>query len=530
MKAVSFWLALLAALPCAARDEKIADDLNVNQQNGEVAVIVQFASDASDQDTRDVEAKGGKLKVKLGSIEAFSLPVSSIQGVAALPNVVYVSPDRRVHKQLNYTAAAVNAGLAWQYGWSGKGIGIAIVDSGISPSADLLSGKKDSSRVVYSEAFGGLTGTADLYGHGTHVAGIAAGDGSASQGAMSGIARGADLINLRVLDENGEGSDSAVIAAISRAIELMKKYNIRVLNVSLGRPVYESYRRDPLCRAAEIAWKAGIVVVAAAGNGGRDNTFGNQGYGTILSPGNDPYVITVGAMKAMNTLSRGDDLIASYSAKGPTAIDHIAKPDLVAPGNQVVSTIGTGTHTLCNLYPQNVVGGGYFRLSGTSMAAPVVAGAAALLLEQNSSLTPDQVKARLMKTATKSFPSGSFATDPASGVTYASAYDFLTVGAGYLDINAALNSPDLAARQALSPATVYDSSTRTVSMVADSSVIWGSSVVWGSSAIWGASVIWGSSVVWADATPNGLSVIWGSSVVWADTFTGGERTSVLGEK
>jgi serine protease AprX len=243
-------------------------------------------------------------------------------------------------------------------------------------------------------------------------------------------------------------------------------------------------------------------------------------------------------MKSMDTLSRGDDLIASYSSKGPTAIDHIAKPDLVAPGNQVVSpgnqvvsTIGSGAHTLSNLYPQNVVGGGYFRLSGSSMAASVVAGAAALLLQQNSALTPDQVKARLMKTATRSFPSQSFATDPVSGVTYASAYDFLTVGAGYLDVIAALNSSDLAAKQALSPTTVYDASTRTVSMVSDSSVIWGSSVVWGSSVIWGSSLIWGSSVVWADATPNGLSVIWGSSVVWGDAFTvGGEGTSVLGEK
>ena len=504
MRFTSFWLALLVALPCAAGNKKIADDLNLKQPNGEASVIIQFAGDATSQDMRSVEAKGGKLKVKLGSVGVFSLPASSIESVAALPNVVYVSPDRQVNRQLNYTTAAVNAGIAQKYGWSGKGIGIAIVDSGISPSSDLQGGKKDSSRVVYSEAFGGLAGTVDLYGHGTHVAGIAAGNGSASQGLMNGIAPGANLINLRVLDEQGVGSDSAVIAAISRAMELKKKYNIRVINLSLGRQVYESYRLDPLCRAAEAAWKAGIVVVAAAGNAGRDNTFGNQGYGTILSPGNDPYVITVGAMKTIDTLSRGDDLLASYSSKGPTAIDHIAKPDLVAPGNQVVSTIGSGTHTLSTMYPRNVVTGGYFRLSGTSMAAPVVAGAAALLLEQDPDLTPDQVKARLMKTAAKNFPSASFVTDPVSGVTYATAYNFLTVGAGYLDIAAALNSRDTAARQALSPAAIYDPSTRTVSMVSDSSVIWGSSAVWGSNAVWGSSVIWGSSAVWAERTARPL--------------------------
>jgi serine protease AprX len=235
-------------------------------------------------------------------------------------------------------------------------------------------------------------------------------------------------------------------------------------------------------------------------------------------------------MKSMDTPSRGDDLMASYSAKGPTMIDHIVKPDLVAPGNRVVSTIGVGAHTLANLYPKNVVAGGYFQLSGTSMAAPVVAGAAALLLEQNPALTPDQVKARLMKTATKNFPSASFATDPASGVTYASAYDFLTVGAGYLDITAALNNSDVAAKPALSPSAAYDASTRTVSMAADASSVWSSSVVWGSTVIWGANVIWGSSIVWADTTPDALNAIWGSSVVWADAFTGAtERSAVIGE-
>src|SRR5450759_307648 len=226
MKTATFWLALLAALPCAAGDKKISDDLNLTNgdPNSQAVVIVQFASDQSDQDTRDVQAKGGKLKVKLGSVAAFSLPVHAIQGVAALPNVVYVSPDRPVHGQLNYTTAAVNAGIAWKYGWSGEGIGIAIVDSGISQSSDLLSGGAGSSRVVYSEAFGGLAGTVDQYGHGTPLAGIAAGDGAASQSLMSGVARGANLINLRVLEETGAGSDSAVMPAISRAITLKQKY------------------------------------------------------------------------------------------------------------------------------------------------------------------------------------------------------------------------------------------------------------------------------------------------------------------
>ena len=169
-----------------------------------------------------------------------------------------------------------------------------------------------------------------------------------------------NLIDLRVLDANGGGTDEDVISAIEMAISLKSTYNIRVINLSLGRPVYESYTQDPLCQAVEAAWKAGIVVVVAAGNDGRDNTFGEQGYGTITAPGNDPYVITVGAMKAEATYTRTDDLIASYSSKGPTQIDHIVKPDVVAPGNQVVSLLAPGS-TLANQAAGNSVPTSYYQ-------------------------------------------------------------------------------------------------------------------------------------------------------------------------
>ncbi len=174
-----------------------------------------------------------------------------------------------------------------------------------------------------------------------------------------GIAPGVNLIDLKVLDQNGQGSDSSVIAALETAIYLKNYYNIRVINLSLGRPVYESYTLDPLCQAVEAAWNAGIVVSVAAGNDGRDNTVGEQGYGTITSPGNDPYVITVGAMKTEGTYTRTDDLIASYSSKGPTQIDHIAKPDILAPGNLVVSLLAQNS-TLENEYPSNLVPASYY--------------------------------------------------------------------------------------------------------------------------------------------------------------------------
>ena len=216
-----------------------------------------------------------------------------------------------------------------------------------------------------------------------------------------------NLVDLHVLDANGAGSDSEVIAAIQQAIALKNTYNIRVINLSLGRGIFSSYTQDPLCQAVESAWNAGIVVVAAAGNYGRLSMNGSNGYGTLAAPGNDPLVLTVGAMKTMGSYSRSDDQIASYSSKGPTTYDHVVKPDIVAPGNLVVSTNSPGS-TLEAEYPANDVAGNYsgrdyFTLSGTSMAAPAVAGGVALMLQQNPNLTPDQVKARLMKTAYKTF-------------------------------------------------------------------------------------------------------------------------------
>ena len=221
------------------------------------------------------------------------------------------------------------------------------------------------SRVVYRENFIHAHSARDFFGHGEHVSGIIAGNGADStcsncDRTFRGIAPGVNLIDLRVLDSNGTGADSFVIEAIQRAIELKDVYNIRVINISLGHPVFESYTTDPLCQAAELAWRAGIVVVAAAGNDGRDNSFDNNGYGTIYSPGNDPYVITVGAMKTVGTPQRTDDLIASYSSKGPTPIDHVLKPDIVAPGNRVVSLMAPHG-SLQRDYPSNLVPLSYFR-------------------------------------------------------------------------------------------------------------------------------------------------------------------------
>src|SRR6266567_453765 len=506
---------VVAGLCLADGKHKLSKDLDAlkgSHSGATVDVIIQFNQTPTDAHHQKVQNKGGVLKTKLDFIKGahYSVPVESLDALADDPDVAYISPDRRLSGSLDNTAAAVNAKVAWQSGWDGTGIAVAVIDSGMACHTDLYGtgGSGGKCRIIYSQDFVG-GGTYDFYGHGIHVAGIIAGSGKSTnystyKRTFKGIAPNANLINLRVLDQNGQGTDSGVISAIQVAINLTGKLHIRVMNLSLGRQVFESYTLDPLCQAVEAAWKKGIVVVAAAGNYGRDNSMGTGGYATITSPGNDPYVITVGAMKTEGSPLPSNSLIASYSSKGPTLLDHVVKPDIVAPGNRVVSLYApavwnsaTGqynTEALPQEYPQNLVSYPYYDgsnslgysnylyfLSGTSMATPVVSGAAALLVQAQPRITPDQVKARLMKTAYKSFPVSSTTVDPVTLATYISEYDIFTVGAGYLDVGAALASSDLATGNSLSPTAVYDSTQNAVYLVNAAGSTWDSSVLWGTS-------------------------------------------------
>ncbi len=208
------------------------------------------------------------------------------------------------------------------------------------------------------------------------------------------MAPAAHLINLKVLDSNGTGEAADVIDAIDFAIRFRHELGIRVINLSLGAAPTQSYRDDPLCLAVERAVKAGIVVVASAGNYG-STPDGKPIYGSITSPGISPHAITVGALRTQGTEDPSDDEVAPWSSKGPTLVDHIVKPDLVAPGSKIVSTAVKGT-TLVNQFPDRLLDGpgarDYFSMSGTSMAAAVVSGAVALLLDGRPELTPLQAK------------------------------------------------------------------------------------------------------------------------------------------
>jgi serine protease AprX len=548
-------LVLTAPLTMLADNSKISPDLQNSISTGQTQVVVQYAPGTQLTCSgilgllgcivNDVLKLGGAVLGQLPIVNGLvaSLDHNGIVALSNQSNVVYISKDRPLTPFFDNAAPAVNASAAWQSNYTGSGIGVALIDSGVNSHPDLLTtGFLPVSRVVYNQSFvPGSSSAADAYGHGTHIAGLIAGDGISSTGPIysqtfKGIAPGAKIVNLRVLDANGSATDSTVIAAINQAIALKSKYNIRVINLSLGRGVYESYKLDPLCQAVEKAWKSGIVVVVAAGNNGR--FLPTSGYATVTSPGNDPYVLTVGSMKPMGTPQRTDDLIASYSSKGPTVIDHVAKPDIVAPGNLLISTETSNT-TLYNTELDNRVpyraymyGGPsspskfYFELSGTSMATGVVSGAVADLLQAHPTMSPDQVKARLMKTASKSFPTSSSVYDPASGITYTSQYDIFTVGAGYVDLAAALASTELSSGSAMSPTAVYNSNTGNVTLTSATSAVWGSTQAWSGPAVWGnTQFVGGSAIMWGSNTTSGSAIMWGSSGLWGNAIMWGSSNA-----
>ncbi len=541
-------LVMSASLAFAA-NSKMSHDMDNLDPASTVEVIVQFTQQPTAVQHKKVTDRGGSYKATLSLVKAghYSIPVSALSDLANDPDVVYISPNRPLRGSLDNTTAAVNAAAAWNSNLTGAGIGVAVIDSGLTFTSDLT-----GSTVVYNGSYVN-NDPHDYYGHGTHVTGIIAGTGARSHCSecfrnLQGVAPGVKLINIRVLDQNGAGTDSTVIQAINQAVSLKSTYNIRVINLSLGRPVFESYTQDPLCQAVEAAWKAGIVVVVAAGNDGRNNSVGNQGYGTINAPGNDPYVITVGAANTNGTPSRTDDKMTSYSSKGPTGIDHILKPDLVAPGNKVVS-LYSSSGSLYNSYPGNgtlmsyfMSSSGsnfsyvYYELSGTSMATPVVSGAVALLLQAQPTLTPDQVKAKLMLTAWKGFPQTMTATDPTTGAVFTMQSDAFTVGAGYLDIQAMLADTHTFSGIANSPVTTFNTGTGATGLVCGSNsicvggakTVWGSNSVWGNSAVWGSQTVWGTKTVWGNKTVWGATSIYGTSAITSDS-TESTTTFITGE-
>ncbi len=312
--------------------DRVSPDLRQRQRaphtaNASAGVILQFNGPMSSQLNALLNSNGVHLKQNFKNLNALSLdlPINLFEQVASFSEVSYLSMDRAV-KSVGDLSATTGADAARQpaittpletQGVDGTGIGIAILDSGVYASHKAFLNKSYNSRIVFSRDFTGEGRTDDPYGHGTHVASIAAGNGMIGDAAYIGMAPNANLVNLRVLDSAGVGKVSNVLGALDWLIANRATYNIRVVNMSLGMPAIDSYMDDPLCKAVRKLVDAGVVVSAAAGNNGKDAN-GTKLYGQIHSPGNEPSAITVGAANSVATVTRTDDSVATYSSRGPT--------------------------------------------------------------------------------------------------------------------------------------------------------------------------------------------------------------------
>jgi serine protease AprX len=323
-----------------------------------------------------IQQAGGRIVYELPLINslAVEMPSAALMQVIPEAKVKMVWPDVTAQPCLDVAVSATGAKQLHQAGVTGKGVVVAVIDTGIAPHDDLM---KPEPRIIgWYDLVNGKSQPYDDEGHGTHVAGIIAGNGGESEGKYTGIAPGALLVGVKALDARGSGPISRVIAGIQWVVANKAKYRIKVINLSLGAPPEEGYRTDPASKAVSAAWQAGLLVCVAAGNAGPQQR-------TITTPGISPQVVTVGSINDQGTVPRDDDVINDFSSRGPT-IDRLPKPDLVAPGANITS-----------LKP----GGGYTAQTGTSMATPMVTGAAALLWEKNPALTPSRLRNLLVSTA-----------------------------------------------------------------------------------------------------------------------------------
>ncbi len=470
----------------------------VSRPDGFSRVIVR-ASDAAavpllSDLVRQAGGTPGRMLSIIGAIAA-ELPNQSVANVAAAPVVQRIAMDRPVYAALHRAAATVGVAVAReQFGLDGSGVGVAVIDSGITAWHDDLTTPDGSAQRVHAfvDFVNGQTNPYDDYGHGTHVAGIIGGNGYDSAGMRVGMAPGVKLMVLKVLDQAGRGRISDVIGAIGYAVDRKDEFQLRIINLSVGAGVFESAVTDMLTFAAKRAVDSGIVVIASAGNLGKDAN-GRPRYGGITAPGNAPWVLTVGASSHMGTVDRSDDTVASFSSRGPTAIDRTAKPDLVAPGVGIESLIDPASALFASKAAFLVNGSiatpypPYLSLSGTSQAAPVVAGIVALMLQANPSLTPNAVKTILQYTAESSFR-----------------YDPLTQGAGFVDARGAIAFARFLAAPDLTPYPWEGGQ-------------WSEQITWGNfrfrpGTVDGDATAWDPSVTWGATTlPGGGSIRWNSS-------------------
>jgi serine protease AprX len=507
----------------------------------EVPVILSTSGDqASAGET--VTAFGGKVEQNLDFISAIqaSVPASSLRALANSGDISFISLDAPVHTttasasstQVTTYPQSIGATAAWVQGFFGDGVGVAVVDTGFSPVnlGDFTNAGGQSRVVAKVELSSNSIVTTDGYGHGSHVAGSAVGNGSADGGKYVGVAPHANLISVKIADDQGGATMGDLISGLFWVHLNAATYNIRVVNLSLNSSVAASYKTDPLDAAIEALWFQGIMVVVASGNSG--TAAGSVSY----PPANDPFVLTVGSIDDMGTTTTSDDVVSSFTSRGTTQ-DGFAKPDVFTPGSNIVSSAAAGSVIYNQAQAANkIVDGAYVSLSGTSMAAGVASGAAALIFQAHPAWTPGQVKCTLASMFRTVTDGSSTVKVPRIGLITSATAPACDSDTGKMPTNRfvrllkvgavawLLDQPDPATAAAsigFTPLSAIPGNSLTSvkwDLVAWSSIKW-SSVKW-SSVKWD-SIKWSSikwtSIKWSDVSDTGVSpdsIKW-SSVKWS---------------
>ena len=518
-------------------------------EGGTMRVVVEAPQAEVDRLARTY---GLRVERRLGMGAALAGDAAQVTRLAGDANLTSLAADDVVVSTMAVSTQSTGASLLWGDeargtrfgGLTGAGVGVAVLDSGIAPHADL------ARRVRLAVDVTGGGDPNDAYGHGTHVAGIIAGSGAGSRTAEGsqyvGMAPGAELVSVKVLGADGTGNVSDVLAGLEWVLANRHTHKIRVVNLSLGHATTNDYRDDPLGRMVERLVRAGIVVVASAGNLGKTED-GTPVIGMIVSPGFTPGALTVGAVNTKGTVARADDGVATFSSRGPVGNPDdqstwMIKPDLVAPGNAIVSAGAEGSYLWENYPSRRLVGdsgGSYLVLSGSSMATAVTSGAVAQLLQLQPRLTPAEVKFALQFTAQR-------------------LDDFGIIEQGAGSLNVPLAAALVQSRHvADAPVAVqFGGEVLTASEIAfgssgtygdrrggldSNTIVWSGrgddggeadSLVWGSTIIWGnrdGGGVGGNTIIWGNRDGGGVggnTIIWGNrnGEVRGDTIIWGNRT------
>jgi serine protease AprX len=370
---------------------------------GFVSVIVQGVNGAPDARAA-VEAIGGRVERNLKIIGGVSaiVPESGLRKLVSNPRVWQFTPNDKIDFEGQNGARGpaawdpkriqriVRSDRLWAEGITGNGVSVALLDTGVYDHPD-LAGRVVCGVDLTKEA-NGPAACQDTFGHGTFIAGLIAGNGAYSNGRYRGTAPQSRIVSVKAAPFDGSTDVSTILAGIQWVVAHRSEYGIRVLNLSLGSDSTQDYRLSPLNYAVEKAWNEGIVVVVSAGNSGPNLQ-------TVLKPGDDPYVVTVGSSNDEDTYPVGDDRVPVFSSRGPTRTNGLAKPDLVSPGVHTTSLRSPGSAIDQKFGATAAVDGMYFKGTGTSMSTGSVSGIVAQMLQRHPGLTPNEVKYRLLETA-----------------------------------------------------------------------------------------------------------------------------------